>query len=41
MFRGPEIKNNVFVGKNGNVTLPIHGENENHSVLISLTINTN
>jgi opacity protein-like surface antigen len=41
MFRGPEIKNNVFVGKNGNVTLPVHGENENHSVLISLTINTN
>lgn len=40
-FRGPEIKGNVFVGKNGFVTLPVNGENENHSVMINLTINTN
>jgi len=38
-FRGPTVRGNVFLGKAG--SLPIQGENDNHSVLISLTIDTN
>lgn len=37
-FRGPEIKNDIFIGKNN---LPVNFENDNHSVMINLTIETN
>ncbi len=40
-FHGPTIKNNVFVGKNDNLALPVRFDSENHSVLLSLTIDTN
>lgn len=37
-FRGPSIKNDIFVGKNN---LPARfGDNENHTVMINLTIET-
>jgi opacity protein-like surface antigen len=37
-FRGPNIRNDIFVGKND---VPINFENESHSVLLSLTVDTN
>jgi opacity protein-like surface antigen len=37
-FRGPSIKNNVFVGKGGGFPLAVNGENDNHSVMVNLTI---
>ena len=37
-FRGPDIKNNIFVGKNN---LPASLDNENHAVTLNLTIDTN
>ena len=37
-FSGPDIKNNIFVGKNN---LPAHFDNENHTVMVNLTIDTN
>jgi opacity protein-like surface antigen len=37
-FRGPDIKNNIFVGKNN---LPASFDNENHAVVVNLTIDTN
>jgi opacity protein-like surface antigen len=37
-FRGPDIKNNIFVGKNN---LPASLDNENHAVTVNLTIDTN
>lgn len=40
-FHGPDIKNDVFIGKNNNRNLPVNFDNENHSVLLSLTIDTN
>ncbi|MBI1212174.1 MAG: outer membrane beta-barrel protein [Alphaproteobacteria bacterium] len=36
-FKGPEIKNNVFLGKNDIINF----QNENHSVLINLTVDVN
>jgi OOP family OmpA-OmpF porin len=37
-FRGPSIRNDIFLGKNH---LPVNLDNDNHSVLLSLTIDTN
>jgi OmpA-OmpF porin, OOP family len=37
-FNGPNF-DPIFIGKNEN--LPVHFDNENHSVLVSLTISTN
>ena len=37
-FRGPDLKNDIFVGKNH---LPVNFDNENHSVTVNLTVDTN
>jgi len=39
-FRGPNIRSNVFLGKSGNIRLPVEGDNDNHTVVLTLTIDT-